>query len=72
MVKKVGDDTYTPYPMKIKGYKKAMLMKYLHITGIMDRMEAKKLKDGVGSTMHLERANTKQKVLEKLKEKERK
>ena len=67
MAKKVGDDTYTPYPMKIKGFKKATLMKYLHITGIM---EAKKLKDGVGPTMHLERANTKQKVKEKLKKKE--
>ncbi len=72
MVKKVRDDMYTPYPMKVKGYKKAMLMKYLHITGIMDRMEAKKLKDAKGPTMHLERANTKQKVKEKLKENERK
>ncbi len=71
MVKKVDDDTYTSYPMKIKGYKKAMLMKYLHITGTMDRMEAKKLKDGVGSTKHLERANTKQQVKEKLKKKEK-
>ena len=71
MVKKVGDHTYTPYPMKIKGYKEAMLMKYLHLTGIMDRMEEKKLKDGVGPTMRLERANTKKEVKEKLKEKER-
>ncbi len=70
IMKKVQDDN--PYPLKIKGYKKAMLMKYLHITGTMDKMEAKKLKDGVGSTMHLDRANTKQKVKEKLKEKERK
>ncbi len=70
MVKKV-DAPYTSYEMNVKGYKKAMLMKYLHITGIMDRMEEKKLKDGVGPTMHLERANTKQKVKEKLKKKEK-
>ncbi len=35
-------------------------------------MEAKKLKDEeVGSTMHLERANTKQQAKEKLKKKEK-
>ncbi len=71
MVKKVDDDMHTPYPMKVKGFKKAMLMEYLNLTGLMDRMEAKKLKDGAGSTMRLERANTKQQVKEKLKEKER-
>ncbi len=71
MVKKV-DDTYKPYPMKVKGFKKAMLMKYLHITGLMDIMEEKKLKDAKGPTMRLERANTKQEVKKKLKENERK
>ncbi len=71
IIKKVRDDD-DAYPLKIKGYKKAMLMKYLRITGIMDIMESVLSRDEeVGSTMHLDRANTKQKVKEKLKEKEK-
>ncbi len=73
MIKKVCENRYIPYPLQVKDNQKAMLIKYLHLSGIMDRMEARLSTDEeVGSTMYLESANTKQKVLEKLKEKERK
>ncbi len=45
--------------LKIKGYKKAVLMKHLSLTGIMDKCEEYIKDPDVGSTMHLERANTK-------------
>ncbi len=69
MINKVENDNDNRYLLKIRGYKKAMLMKYLHITWTMDRMEAILSRDEeVGSTRRLERANTKQQVKRKRKE----
>ncbi len=53
--------------MKIKGYKKAMLIKYLHITEIMDAKDFLEADEYIlGRTLHYQRANIKKGVKEKL------